>query len=145
GQYSAPSAITPVSLRPLDQANQRLENKYGDDVERISRSMRSAEPMVRMESPRSMSDKDDPIVCQCMRVGRGALINVMEAGCHTVQALSMRTGAGTTCGGCLPRLAELTPATLWQTVDCLQGIDRAPRGKSFPFQGPPHQRRRQPP
>jgi len=138
GQYSAPSAITPVSLRPLDQANQRLENKYGDDVERISRSMRSAEPMVRMESPPSMSDKDDPIVCQCMRVGRGALINVMEAGCHTVQALSMRTGAGTTCGGCLPRLAELTAETLWQTVYCLEVIDRAPRVKSFRFEVPPY-------
>jgi len=29
GQHSAPSAVTPVSLRSLDQANQRLENKYG--------------------------------------------------------------------------------------------------------------------
>src|SRR6516165_7932287 len=88
GQYSAPSAITPVSLRPLDQANQRLENKYGDDVERISRSMRS--------------------------------------------------GAGTTCGGCLPRLAELTAETLWQTVYCLEVIDRAPRVKSFRFEVPPY-------
>src|SRR5262249_59518007 len=53
GLYSVPSAVTLDSLRPLDQANQRLENKYADEVERISRSMRSAEPMVRMESPRS--------------------------------------------------------------------------------------------
>jgi bacterioferritin-associated ferredoxin len=134
GQYSAPSAVPPVSLRPLGQANQRLENKYGDEVERISRSMRSAEPMVRMESPWSVSTRN-PIVCECLRLERSALINAMEAGCHTVQALSMHTGAGTTCGGCLPRLAELTAETLWQTVYCLEVIDRAPRVKSFRFRG----------
>ena len=135
GPYSAPSAVTPISLRPLDQANQRLENEDGDKFERISTSMRSTEPMVRMESPRSVSTKD-PIVCECMRVERSALINAMEVGCHTVQALSMRTGAGTTCGGCLPRLAELTAETLWQTVYCLEVIDRAPRVKSFRFEVP---------
>jgi ferredoxin-NADP reductase len=135
GQYSAPSAVTPVSLRPLDQANQRLEHKYGNEVERISRSMRSAEPMVRMESPWSASTRN-PIVCECLRLERSALINAMEAGCHTVQALSMHTGAGTTCGGCLPRLAELTAETLWQTVYCLEVIDRAPRVKSFRFEVP---------
>jgi hypothetical protein len=89
GQYSAPSAVTPVSLRPLGQANQRLENKYGDEVERIFRSMRSAE--FRMESPRSVSTRN-PIVCECMRLERSALINAMEAGCRTVQALSMHRG-----------------------------------------------------
>src|SRR5262249_14081356 len=110
GQYCAPSAVPPVSLRPLGQANQRLENKYGDEVERISRSMRSAEPMVRMESPRSVSTRN-PIVCECLRLKRSALINAMEAGCHTVQALSMHTGAGATCGGGLPRPPARTAAT----------------------------------
>ena len=43
----------------------------------------------------------------------------------------MHTGAGTTCGGCLPRLAEL-----WQTVYCLEVIDRAPRVKSFRLKVP---------
>ena len=105
------------------------------EVERISRSMRSAEPMVRIESPRSVSIRN-PIVCECLRLERSALINAMEAGCHTVQALSMHTGAGTTCGGCLPRLAELTAETLWQTVYCLEVIDRAPRVKSFRFEVP---------
>src|SRR5262249_7807874 len=130
--YSAPSAVTPISLRPLDQANQRLENEDGDKFQRISTSMRSA---VRMESPRSVSTKD-PIVCECMRVQRSALINAMEAGCHTMQALSMRTGAGTTCGGCLPRLAELTAETLWQKGYFLPVIDRAPPGETVRFQGP---------
>src|SRR5262249_6598374 len=73
----------------------------------------------------------------CLRLERSALINAMEAGCHTVQALSMHTGAGTTCGGCLPRLPGLTPEKLWQKADCLQVIAPAPRGKNFRFQVPP--------
>jgi ferredoxin-NADP reductase len=81
---------------------------------------------------------DDPVVCQCMQIGHSALIDAIEGGCHTVEALSMRSGAGTVCGGCLPRLAELTAETLWQTVHCLEVIDRAPRVKSFRFEVPPH-------
>ena len=76
---------------------------------------------------------DDAIVCHCMRVRRSTLIMAMEFGCETVQALSTRTGAGTVCGGCVPRLAELTAETLWQTVRCLEVIDRSPRVKSFRF------------
>jgi hypothetical protein len=34
GQYSAHPAVTPVPWRPLDRANQRLEHKYGEGVER---------------------------------------------------------------------------------------------------------------
>src|SRR5262245_1743721 len=134
GFYCPRSAAPPVSLRPIDQAD-HLENKDGDKFERISRSIRSVEPMARMESSQLVSTRD-PVICECMRLERSVLINAMEAGCHTVQALSMRTGAGTTCGGCLPRLAELTAETLWQTVYCLEVIDRGPRVKSFRFEVP---------
>src|SRR5262249_41916962 len=124
GQYSAPSAITPVSLRPLDQANQRLENKYGDEVERISRSMRSAEPMVRMESPRSVDQKSNRLRMPATRAQRSDQCNGsgLPYGAGALDAHR----AGTTCGACLPRLAELTAETLWQTVYCLEVIDRAP-------------------
>lgn len=85
---------------------------------------------------------DDAVVCQCMQVARRSLIEAMEAGCRTAQALSMRTGAGTVCGGCLPRLGELTGETSWQTVRCREVIDRTPRVKSFRFEVPPGQRAR---
>src|SRR5215475_5274162 len=133
GQYSAPSAVPPVSLRPLDQANQRLENKYGDEVERISRSMRSAEPMVRMESPRSVDQKSNRLRMPATRAQRSDQCNGsgLPYGAGALDAHR----AGTTCGACLPRLAELTAETLWQTVYCLEVIDRAPRVKSFRFRG----------
>jgi ferredoxin-NADP reductase len=55
----------------------------------------------------------------------------MQGGCQTVAALSTRTGAGSVCGGCVPRLAELTAESLWQTVLCTEVIERAPRVRSF--------------
>lgn len=79
---------------------------------------------------------DDAILCQCMRVSRSTLVAAMEGGCQTVDALSARTGAGTVCGGCLPRLAELTAETLWQSVRCIEVIDRTARVKSFRFELP---------
>jgi ferredoxin-NADP reductase/CRP-like cAMP-binding protein len=79
----------------------------------------------------SLVPTDDPVVCQCMRVTRGSLVDAMQGGCQTVQALSARTGAGTVCGGCLPQLAELTAEALWQTVRCIAVIHRAPRVRSF--------------
>lgn len=75
-----------------------------------------------------------------MRVTRSSLVDAMQGGCQTVQALSARTGAGTVCGGCLPQLAELTAETLWQTVRCLEVIDRAPRVRSFRLEVPVDQR-----
>jgi ferredoxin-NADP reductase/CRP-like cAMP-binding protein len=78
----------------------------------------------------------DPVICQCMGVARSTLVDAVEDGSHTVQALSMHTGAGTVCGGCLPQLAELTADTSRQTVRCLEVIDRAPRVKSFRFELP---------
>jgi ferredoxin-NADP reductase/CRP-like cAMP-binding protein len=73
----------------------------------------------------------DTIVCQCMRVSRGALVEAMQGGCQTVAALSTRTGAGSVCGGCVPQLAELTAESLWQTVLCTEVIERALRVRSF--------------
>jgi ferredoxin-NADP reductase len=72
-----------------------------------------------------------------MQIERSALIDAVADGCSTAQALSMRTGAGTMCGGCLPLLYELTSEEAWQTVQCVEVIDRAARVKSFRFEIPP--------
>src|SRR5262249_38670730 len=129
GQYSAPSAITPVSLRPLDQANQRLENKYGDEVERISRSMRSAEPMVRMESPRSVDQKSNRLRMPATRAQRSDQCNGsgLPYGAGALDAHR----AGPTGGPCLPRPAEFTAKTLWKTVYSPEVIDRVLSNSKF--------------
>jgi ferredoxin-NADP reductase/CRP-like cAMP-binding protein len=89
-----------------------------------------------LAEPPTLVPSDDPIVCQCMRVTRSTLVQAMAGGCQTVAVLSTRTGAGTVCGGCMPQLAELTAETIWQTVRCLEVIDRAPLVKSFRFELP---------
>jgi ferredoxin-NADP reductase/CRP-like cAMP-binding protein len=87
-----------------------------------------------------LAPADDTVICQCMRVTRGALAVAMQRGCQTVAALSARTGAGSVCGGCVPQLAELTAESLWQTVLCTEVIERAPRVRSFRLAVPPEHR-----
>jgi ferredoxin-NADP reductase len=96
-----------------------------------------ASPRDLQQSP-PLVPAGDSTGCQCMQIERSALIDAVADGCGTAQALSMRTGAGTMCGGCLPLLYELTSEEAWQTVRCVEAIDRAARVKSFRFEIPPH-------
>ena len=115
---------------------------HGLVLERIALSPTQIEAFRRtgelIEAP-PLVPVDDPVVCQCMRVARGALLDAMAGGCQTVRALSTRTGAGTACGSCLPHLAELTAEPLWQSVRCVEVIDRALRVRSFRFEIPAQQ------
>jgi ferredoxin-NADP reductase len=145
--------------RPL-APNLELERPVGDEshlapdgigaphglaFEQLSPSRRRVEVFGRTsdraEAPPLVAD-DDAVVCQCMQIARRTLINAMDGGCPTADALSMHTGAGTVCGGCLPRLTELAGETSWQTVPCREVIDRTPRVRSFQFEVPPGQRAR---
>ncbi len=51
-------------------------------------------------------------LCACLQVRELALRDALQAGCHTVDALVAKTGAGGKCGTCLPELgAWLEAAT----------------------------------
>nr|WP_249159157.1 FAD-binding oxidoreductase [Bradyrhizobium jicamae] len=71
-----------------------------------------------------------------MSVTRDDLIEAVRCGAATVKALSAQTGAGTACGGCLPKLAELTAETLWAKATCLEIIACNEDVRSFRFQIP---------
>ena len=44
----------------------------------------------------------DEIICNCMDVTRGTIVDAIKAkGLTTVQEVSDETGAGTGCGGCV--------------------------------------------
>jgi nitrite reductase (NADH) large subunit len=52
------------------------------------------------------------IVCQCKGVDRGTLSAAADApDCRTIEALSVRTGAGSVCGSCRPLLAAFVGAS----------------------------------
>jgi len=56
------------------------------------------------------------ILCECMQVKADAIRALLSEGIHTVEAISMKTGAGTVCGGCRPRIFELTGGNAWTYV-----------------------------
>ena len=92
----------------------------------------------KMPAPDALprSPADDQFVCQCMSVTRDDLREAMCSGAATVKDLSAQTGAGTVCGGCLPKLAELTAETLWAQARCLGIIERNENVRSFRFEIP---------
>jgi len=49
-------------------------------------------------------------VCICNGVTDRDIRQAAEAGCRSVAELTMRTGAGATCGSCLDMAAELLEA-----------------------------------
>jgi len=49
-------------------------------------------------------------VCNCMMVKKATLMEAIESGCKTVDALQSRTLAGTVCGSCKPVLGDLVGA-----------------------------------
>lgn len=49
----------------------------------------------------------DHLVCFCCQIGDTEILEAIEAGCATIEAIGDATRAGTNCGRCQPRLAEL--------------------------------------
>ncbi|TCI04685.1 NAD(P)/FAD-dependent oxidoreductase [Corallincola luteus] len=49
----------------------------------------------------------EAIVCNCMNISKGQLVDCVNTGCQNLQALSNKTGAGTVCGSCKPLLQEV--------------------------------------
>ena len=47
------------------------------------------------------------LVCYCHQIGDNEILEAVEAGCGTVEAVGRVTRAGTNCGTCQPRIAAL--------------------------------------
>ena len=50
---------------------------------------------------------DSSLICNCMKVSKGTIIDCINSGCTTVKSLSEKTGCSTVCGSCEPLVAEL--------------------------------------
>jgi len=55
---------------------------------------------------------DEALICSCESVSKGAICNVVNDGCESVDAIKKCTKAGTGCGGCVPMLKDLLNHTL---------------------------------
>jgi ferredoxin-nitrate reductase len=69
----------------------------------------------RMQLLRS-GKKSDPVlgklVCSCNQVGEGNLTKLVEDGCHTLNSLCQRSGAGMGCGSCKPEIQQILKGSL---------------------------------
>ncbi len=57
---------------------------------------------------RSAAPEQDrgPIICACKGVGERQIVDAVEKGCDSVEAIGGVTGAGTGCGSCVPEIKE---------------------------------------
>jgi len=102
----------------------RLE-AWQEDVFRERGSLRLGEDATFFE--------DSEPICSCMQVSRGAVRRAIQEGCGDAAALSERTGAGTVCGACIPRLKELMGRPDWTPVVCSEVVRVNDDVRSFRF------------
>jgi ferredoxin-NADP reductase/CRP-like cAMP-binding protein/bacterioferritin-associated ferredoxin len=62
------------------------------------------------------SSARDGHLCECMQVKTDVVQKLILEGLSSLEAISRKTGAGTVCGGCRPRIIELTGGSAWTYV-----------------------------
>lgn len=73
-------------------------------------------------------------VCECMQVKIKTIQDCILNGASTVDEVARRTGAGTVCGGCRPRILEMLGGNAWTYVKVIRVQEHSPKVKSFQFQ-----------
>ena len=77
--------------------------------------------------------QDPEVICACMQTTRGDLRGAIHEGASDVDSLGGRTGAGTVCGGCIPKLRELLGRSDWDLVVCDEVDSVTDRIRTFRF------------
>jgi ferredoxin-NADP reductase/CRP-like cAMP-binding protein len=93
----------------------------------------------RLELTEPVADNDpNALLCNCMRVARGRVREVIGGGSTDVEAVSAATGAGTVCGICRPKISAMLGNTSWQPVRVAERVDHGPGTRSYrlaPYSG----------
>lgn len=55
---------------------------------------------------------DSATICSCLDVSKREIVEAIQEGCHTVDAIKATTKAGTGCGGCIPMITQVLNAEL---------------------------------
>jgi CRP-like cAMP-binding protein/bacterioferritin-associated ferredoxin len=85
-------------------------------------------------------ESNDPsaLLCNCIRITRGRIRDVIADGSTDVETVSSTTGAGTVCGICRPKISAMLGNASWEPVRVAQVIERAPGVRSYrltPYSG----------
>jgi ferredoxin-NADP reductase/CRP-like cAMP-binding protein/bacterioferritin-associated ferredoxin len=70
-------------------------------------------------------------LCECLRVPREVIERLVAQGVTSVEDISAKTGAGTVCGGCRPRILELTGGSAWTAVAIVHIREHNPNIRSY--------------
>lgn len=76
---------------------------------------------------------DEEVICYCMNVTYGTIINTIRNGCTQFESLAAMTGASTVCGGCTHKLNELLGKTEWSMAYIDQAKELTPSIHSYRF------------
>lgn len=60
------------------------------------------------------------ILCKCMNVSKGQIFEAVSQGNNKLNEITDKTGAGTVCGCCRPKIAELVGLKAWHTVRLIE-------------------------
>lgn len=77
--------------------------------------------------------EDSDLICHCMEINRGTLRRCIELGCKSQFELTERTGAGSVCGACIPRIKEMIGNTDWTPVHCVKTLKVNDETRTFRF------------
>lgn len=65
------------------------------------------EEVKALEEQGELKSTDHQILCTCLQVPRSAVLAALKSGATSLEALQQRTGAGLSCGTCIPSLKEI--------------------------------------
>ena len=63
--------------------------------------------LLRAGTAEAREPVEGSLICSCNQVGAGNLSRIIEGGCHDMESLCNKTGAGLGCGSCKPEVAKL--------------------------------------
>lgn len=77
---------------------------------------------------------DTDIVCSCLQVDYGSILDVTKQGANTVEDISDPLGCGTVCGACLPQIREILGENGWLPIVVTEEFEVVPNIRSFRFE-----------
>lgn len=81
-----------------------------------------------------LEEEKQEILCSCMHITKGQIYEEIQKGSNKVDDLVQKTGAGSVCGTCRPKIVELLGLKAWTTVKLIKKTPLHPNICSFKFQ-----------
>jgi len=82
----------------------------------------------------SGGDDKKEILCPCMNISKEEVCEFIAKGTNNIEAIIKKTGAGSVCGVCRPKIVELFGMRAWTTVKLVKKIPLRPNVCSFQFE-----------